>query len=192
MPFGHGQMRVNGRTQLVHRFSWKLHFGTIPDGLCVCHHCDIPACVRPDHLFLGTPADNIADAAKKGRMRNGGIELACRGEKHGNSRLTETQVLEILDLRNRGYSYQEIANHYGLLSQSIGEICRGETWAHIARPAVTFTDAVRILNDSKVTEILQRLKQGERQSALAREFGVNPGTIHSIVAGKSWCHIPRP
>ncbi len=108
------------------------------------------------------------------------------------SRLTEEQVIEILTLRNQGLSYSKIASRYGFLSQSIGEICRGETWAHVKRPEVTFTDCVRLLNDAKVIEILERLKKGERQTHLAIEFGVSPSTVHSIVRGQSWKHIPRP
>lgn len=71
MSMGHGVMRLQDRNVLVHRVSWELHFGPIPDGLCVLHRCDNPPCVRPDHLFLGTKADNTADMMRKGRKRGG-------------------------------------------------------------------------------------------------------------------------
>jgi hypothetical protein len=54
----------------AHRFAWRIHFGPIPKGRCVCHRCDVPLCVRPDHLFLGTHKDNTQDAIRKGRFRN--------------------------------------------------------------------------------------------------------------------------
>jgi len=77
--YGYGQIRdEQGSYATAHRISWRLHNGDIPAGMCVLHKCDNPRCVRPEHLFLGTQADNIADKVRKGRQ--------ARGERHGMAR----------------------------------------------------------------------------------------------------------
>lgn len=69
MSCGYGRIRHNGKFDLAHRVSWKLYRGPIPEGMQVCHKCDVPACVNPDHLFLGTQKDNMQDASEKGRLK---------------------------------------------------------------------------------------------------------------------------
>lgn len=64
----HKTFTIRGRTDYAHRVAWQLHFGSIPEGLYVCHACDVCACVNPDHLWLGTAGDNNRDASSKGRM----------------------------------------------------------------------------------------------------------------------------
>jgi len=141
---GYGRMHVRlpvRHSVSTHRFSWELHFGPIPPGLFVCHHCDNPPCVRPDHLFLGTSTDNMRDMIVKGRNavgeRNGHYtkpENTPRGEGVKTSKLTKAQVLEILSLRDTGISAQELASRYGIGAANIYHIWRRISWKHLTHP----------------------------------------------------------
>ena len=126
---GYGHLRVNSARVSTHRFSWELHYGPIPKGIFVCHHCDNPDCVRPDHLFLGTSADNSADMVKKGRAAH--HWSGCKGEQHGNAKLTEDQVRSIRTEYQQGASQREIAARYGISHPNVGYIVRRVAWKHV-------------------------------------------------------------
>lgn len=83
LPKGYGRIKVDGKAVLAHRVSHELHVGPIPEGLHVLHRCDTPSCVNPDHLFLGTPQDNMTDKMQKGR------HVALKGSEHVRAKLTE-------------------------------------------------------------------------------------------------------
>jgi hypothetical protein len=116
----------------AHRFAWEISFGEIPEGLLVLHCCDTPACVRPDHLFLGTPADNMLDKVQKGRQSKGPQHAAShastKGERNGNSRLTWEIVRQIRAEYTPGMGYKNVANRYNVSPGMIAFIIRGESW----------------------------------------------------------------
>lgn len=92
---GYGRLYTAGENWFTHRYSWVLHNGPIPDGLWVLHHCDNPPCIRPDHLFLGTAATNVADMVAKDRQSKGDHvppEHRARGDRHWSRRLPEKVV----------------------------------------------------------------------------------------------------
>jgi HNH endonuclease len=120
-PDGYGATRFEGREQGAHRVAWQLFRGEIAKGIVVCHKCDVRACVNPEHLFLGTAAENVQDMAQKGR--------SPRGEKHGSAKLTAEQVSRIKTMLAEDRLYMsEIAREFGVSQTTIGAIKRGKTW----------------------------------------------------------------
>lgn len=107
----------------THRVSWELHYGPIPDGLYVCHHCDNKPCVRPDHLFLGTNAENQQDAVRKGL-------LAC-GEKQHQAKLTDAQVLILRQKAREGVARSALAREYGVAKVTVDHIVTRRSWRHL-------------------------------------------------------------
>lgn len=129
--YGHFSMKCCGTkwTTGAHRASYILAKGDIPDGLFVCHACDNPLCVNPDHLFLGTPRDNTHDCIQKGRFRR------AIGDRNRHAKLTEANVLEILRLHSEGLNSIQIAEKFNVNDQSVRNIVRGKTWKHVKRCA---------------------------------------------------------
>jgi hypothetical protein len=105
----------------AHRESYVLHKGPIQDGMCVCHKCDTPSCVNPDHLFLGTAYENNLDKVRKGRCP--------KGEQKPAAKLTDNAVRSIrIDKRTNS----EIARELGVTPRVIGLVRRGLAWKHVA------------------------------------------------------------
>jgi hypothetical protein len=131
----HGYGRIGGPNQTyfyAHRISWELHNGPIPEGLYICHICDNPCCVRPDHLFLGTAKDNGVDMASKQRAAfQQHPDSSPKGEAHGMVKLTDALVREIRDLCAQGIRPPELAQRFGVDVSNIRLIVRRKTWKHI-------------------------------------------------------------
>ena len=132
---GYGHFGFNKHVVKAHRFSWMLYSGkNIPEGMFVCHHCDNPSCVNHNHLFLGTPQDNMNDMIKKGRdnFLPGGL---LSGELNGKSKLTKSQVALIRDLYGRKneqgkrlWTQREIAKLFDTTQENISYIVRYINW----------------------------------------------------------------
>lgn len=116
---GYGRIseRTPRRSLLTHRVSWELHFGPIPDGLFVCHHCDNPPCVRPTHLFLGTQRDNMGDAAKKGRLQR---------------KLSVADVRQIRTDFEAGETKKGLGRKFGVHATDIALILTGKIFAWVS------------------------------------------------------------
>lgn len=112
---GYGSICLAGRAQRAHRAAFVATYGAIPVGLCICHRCDNPTCVNPNHLFAGSQSENLRDAIQKGRR----------------SVLDVATVLQIKSLLKQGISRKEIAQTYGTSKAVVTLIALGTTWAWI-------------------------------------------------------------
>ena len=126
-PRGYGCFKLDGKSRGAHRVSalWAGIISDISDGSPVCHSCDNPACVNPDHLWRGTQAENLADMRKKGRA------VFVKGSAHGGSKLTEQDVRYIKIFLAAGARHKVIAKNFGVDQSQISRINAGDTWSHV-------------------------------------------------------------
>ena len=113
---GYGKLGVGGKTMYAHRVSYLQHYGALPSESFVCHSCDNPSCVNPDHLFLGSPADNMADMAEKGR---------------GTARLCAEDVRRVREQRLFGATVRDLAMQWGMSHQCMRKVISGRSYAHV-------------------------------------------------------------
>ena len=135
---GYGLFTNQGRHYAAHRLSWELTHGPIPDGMWVLHHCDVRACVRPDHLYLGTREQNTSDAMLRHRFKSGDEahfrahpEIVPRGERHWASRLTDDDVRDIRRRVAAGEKQVSLQREYELSSGLVSLIVHRKRWAHV-------------------------------------------------------------
>lgn len=123
-PHGHGMFNIHwGKSPIrAHRFSWEIHRGRIPSGMCVLHKCDVPACVNPEHLFIGTQLDNVRDMISKKRH--------AFGERNGHSKLKIRDILLIRKLWPSLPQYK-LAKKFGIDQGHVSNIIRGKAWKTI-------------------------------------------------------------
>ncbi len=126
---GYGRMIVGSRTDgtrrsmSAHRVSYEIVYGEIPAGMEVCHKCDNPSCVNPNHLFIGTRQDNIDDRERKGR------NVTFIGEELPNSKLTKKAVKDARwERAYKGTSFQILADRYGVSKKTMMNAIKGVTW----------------------------------------------------------------
>jgi DNA-binding XRE family transcriptional regulator len=213
---GYGMLKWNGRTSGAHRFSYEAFVGDIPSGLCALHLCDTPLCVNPNHIWIGTKADNAIDAARKGRFRKS--NPSSWGEKQHCSKLTKADVADILVMRSlRGLTLTKIAERFGVNHKTIYPICAGKSWQHLThghRDVIVFPEGEPLesfnsrldemfdylrsdqrphrprLAESDIAEICEmRYLRGLTPKQISKEFGVSRSTINKILAGTLWKHI---
>lgn len=162
MPNGYGIINIDSSPRLAHRTAWELAYGAIPDELWVLHRCDNPACVRPDHLFLGTAKDNMQDMHQKGRNAAKVCpERQARGDRHMSR--TKPETLKRGD------------EHYTRLHPE--KVRRGEA-SNKAR-----------FSEQDIRDMRQQYEQGVSMRELARRYNAARKSIQAIVQRRTWKHI---
>jgi hypothetical protein len=124
---GYGKFFLEGKIVSAHRYSYKLVKGIIGEGLCICHRCDNPICVNPNHLFSGTVKDNNIDKMKKGRAKGNG-----KGELNTQAKLKSEDVIEIRQKYDTGlFSHSQLVDIYKVSKSQIQRIISKKFWKHI-------------------------------------------------------------
>ena len=127
--FGYGKIGHSRRQYTsAHRAAYEVFVGAIPEGLHVRHNCDNPWCVNPEHLVVGTPADNMDDMVRRGR--------SLKGKMNPQAKLTEDDVRDIKRRLRAGQMQTDIAAQYGVWQSAIQKISSGESWRHIVGPSL--------------------------------------------------------
>lgn len=124
---GYGRFWNGSKLVGAHRFSYEYHNGKIPEGMYVCHSCDNPSCVNPEHLFLGTQKENMLDKIEKGRV--GSTSLRYRGENAYGAKLTNAQAMEIRKLYSPGVNKRSLMRLFKVGRKTIDKILEGKSYA---------------------------------------------------------------
>lgn len=178
---GYGVINVERKTTKAHRVSWEMHYGPIPEGMMVCHKCDNPKCVRPDHLFLGDSLANNLDMTLK--------------ERHGRMRFTHEQVERIRALygRHRDHlSHERIAEWFGVSKATISHMMTGRNWRNAEGEHEVGIWKRRYntkLTAEQVIEMKARRKCGEKLASLSISFGLCESSVSKICRGERYLHI---
>lgn len=173
-----------GRHCGAHRFAWTLANGPIPTGMVVRHLCDNGLCVRPDHLAVGTQAENIHDKVKKGRQ--------ALGERVGSAKLTVRAVTMARVMFTAGVGIDKIASCFGVSRTTVERAIHGLTWGHAGTPVEGYARRGENhfsakLSDQQVAEIRATVFPGQYGAigTAARRYGVARGSMSRIVNGRS-------
>lgn len=182
----YGRFGINGKLYIATRVSYFLQYHIDPGDFLVCHTCDNTLCVRPDHLWLGTNEDNVADCVQK--------ERHTRGSKQNKSKLIEIDIPEILKQYKNGLSTLALAAKFSVSRRTITSVLNRDYWKHVNDEKLSLARIGSKNHASKLTEdtikdIRLRFSNGDSQTLLAKQYGVGCSTISCICLRKTWKHV---
>lgn len=191
---GYGYFNPDGINVYAHRFAWELVNGPIPDGMYACHHCDNRKCCNLEHIFIGSPTDNAYDMIEKGRS----VHVPNLGERNGNSKLTEKQVLDIRSPQYDDWSDRDVAERFGISRRLVCTIRNRSGWQHLDgsedapignRQPKGEQQKNAKLTENAVLEIRSGRFNGWTRTKIAKHFGVSRSVITNVINRKAWKHI---
>lgn len=205
---GYGQVNIAGKQHRAHRVAYVLFKGSIPPGKFVCHSCDNPPCVNPDHLWVGTNKENVADAVRKKRNSPPPVffgddnpsrkypEKRKRGEAHPLSKGTAEQITAIRRAYIAGETLNGMAERFGVKGSFVQDVVYGRVWRQLfgvdGSPTLEELQSVRRrspsakINREDAGAIRRRLARGVSKSVIAAEYGISPATVADIEHRRIW------
>lgn len=181
---GYGSFRFLGENSTpASRASWRLYVGEIPENMCVLHKCDNPACVRPEHLFLGTRSDNSIDMLSKNRWPR---DKALLGEEHPLSVATEDAVVAIRRLwKDTTLSQTDIGNMYGLEQTTVSGIVTGRTWKQLPLTAPHPDRNIKCKSEAYINTVMHYHRLGLTTRQIAKKTPISKQTVWRIIKANS-------
>jgi len=187
--WGYGEIHIGGKVNAshhnAHRISYIVHKGEIPDGFFVCHSCDNRVCCNPEHLFLGTPKENMDDMYQKGRNTH------LKGEACSWATLKNEDVLKMLKLFEKGFNASQVAKKFNISRAHARDIKLGKRWGHIGdRSKIEKVKPFKkIMTESIVKEIKEKFRNGVRICDICKEYGFSRSTVDDIKKERTWRHV---
>ncbi len=198
---GYGKAKRDGKTVRAHRLSYAFYKGDIPANTCVCHRCDTPLCVNPDHLWIGSHIENELDKTQKGRRSPSPSvshpERLPKGESHHKAKLLDGTVEVIYQMGVQNMTAEQIKESLELEvhPSSINRIISGKGWSHL-RLSERYGDPLpQNIGDrnpsSKLTAqaVLEIRSSSNSLKELAQKYNVSESNIHCILKRKTWTHV---
>jgi len=180
-PF-YSSIKVDGKAKLAHRIAWSLaNNQEIPKGKFICHRCDFPPCVNPDHLFMGDPKDNTQDMIFKGRQD------WLSGDRSGARKLWLREVMEMRNQYTGARGEQAILSaKYKISGPEVIHILRGTRWGLPRHPLYQ----PQGLSPQTVREIRRLVREeGRTQKSVAKDFGLGTSHVNRIILGRAYADI---